>query len=66
MADIFYRVNGNIYRKTCYPFSKVTQSRAIYWWTYLQKGDDMIVMVMLEFRQNMVDDEVVQACKPRK
>ena len=34
--------------------------------TYLQKGDDIIVMVMLEFRQNLVDDKVVQDCKPKK
>ena len=35
-------------------------------WPYLQKGDDIIVMVMLEFRQNLVDDEVVKSFKPRK
>ena len=33
---------------------------------YLLKGDDIIVMAMLKFCQNLVDDEVVQACKLRK
>jgi hypothetical protein len=30
------------------------------------KGDDILVMVILKFRQNLVNDEVVQACKPGK
>ena len=33
---------------------------------YLQKGDDNKVMVMLEFRQNLLNDEFVKSFKPRK